>query len=70
MHKKGYEETVLGEIKTKRTERKRATVRILKAALKFYMKETGTDAKMGFGVLLLDNNDISIAMKSLEISVA
>ena len=49
LHKKGYEETVLGEIKTKRTERKRATVRILKAALKFYMKETGTDAKMGFG---------------------
>lgn len=49
LHKKGYEETVLGEKKTKRTGRKRATVRILKAVLEFYMKETGTDAKMGFG---------------------
>ena len=48
MHKKGYEETVLGEKKTKRTERKRATVRILKAVLEFYMKETGTDANMEF----------------------
>lgn len=48
MHKKGYEETVLQEKQTKRTERKRATIRILKAFLKFYMKETGTDAKMGF----------------------
>ena len=49
MHKKGYEETVLEEKQTKRTERKRATIRILKAFFKFYMKETGTDAKMGFG---------------------
>lgn len=49
MHKKGYEETVLEEKQAKRTERKRATIRILKALLKFYMKETGTDVKMGFG---------------------
>lgn len=49
MHKKGYEETVLEEKQTKRTERKRATIRILKAFFKFYMKETGTDTKMGFG---------------------
>lgn len=48
MHKKGYEETVLEEKKSKRTERKRATIRILKAVLKFYMKETGTDANMEF----------------------